>query len=281
MTREARDTRGARGAWDAYAAAAAAARVEVRELTHLAELEQATQVLARIWGVPGNPPLSTELLRALGKAESYVAGAYDRHDDREDDERGAAPMVGVCVGFHHAPATRSMHSHIAGVTAAVAGRHAGFALKLHQRAWCLDHGIESMEWTYDPLVARNAYFNLAKLGATVAEYLPDFYGPMADGINASDESDRLLVRWALASPEVVAACAGRPRRAEVPPGAAASWVAVPPDIEALRTDDPEQARGWRAKVRDQLTTALAAGARVAGFDKERGYLVLPHEGDRR
>ena len=84
----------------------------------------------------------------------------------------------------------------------------GFALKLHQRAWCLDRGITLMEWTYDPLVARNAYFNLSKLGATVAEYLPDFYGVMGDGINRFDESDRILVHWPLEDAVVVDAHLG-------------------------------------------------------------------------
>jgi predicted GNAT superfamily acetyltransferase len=258
--------------WASYAAAATTSRVVVRELATLEELHEGAALLGRIWGVPDKPPMSAELLRAMGKAESYVAGAFDTTDP-------AGTMVGVCVGFHSTPAARTLHSHIAGVTGAVAGRHVGFALKLHQRAWCLDRGIELMEWTYDPLVARNAYFNLAKLGARVAEYLPDFYGAMVDGINRSDESDRILVHWALSSPEVAAACAGSPVRATVPPGAAASWVHVPRDIETLRLADPEQARQWRAKVRDQLLTALEAGGCVAGFDKEQGYLVLPHEGD--
>jgi predicted GNAT superfamily acetyltransferase len=259
-------------AWASYAAAATASAVVVRELADMGELKEAAALLGRIWGVPENPPIAAELLRALGKAESYVTGAFEGPDPN-------ATMVGVCVGFHSTPAARAMHSHIAGVSPAAAGRHVGFALKLHQRAWCLDRGIELMEWTYDPLVARNAYFNLAKLGAQVAEYLPDFYGPMTDGINRDHESDRILVHWALASPEVAAACAGTPARPALPPGAAASWVHVPHDIETLRVSDPEQARGWRTKVRDQLLTALSAGGRVAGFDKEQGYLVLPHEGD--
>ncbi|SFD02019.1 Predicted acetyltransferase, GNAT superfamily [Nocardioides terrae] len=259
-------------AWSAFESAATASRVVVRELGDLGELREAAAVLGRIWGVPENPPMSAELLRALGKAESYVAAAFD-------GAGGDAAMVGVCVGFHSTPAARAMHSHIAGVTTAMAGRHVGFALKLHQRAWCLDRGIELMEWTYDPLVARNAYFNLAKLGAHVAEYLPDFYGTMDDGINRDDETDRILVHWDLASASVVAASAGRTVRPVVPSGAAASWVQVPRDIEALRLTDPEQARGWRTKVRDQLLSALAAGGSVAGFDKEQGYLVLPHEGD--
>ncbi|MBO0842730.1 MAG: GNAT family N-acetyltransferase [Nocardioides sp.] len=246
-------------AWAAYEKAAAASRVSIRELGGIGDLRQAEAVLAGIWG-PETPPLTAELMRALGKAESYVAGAYD-----------GSEMVGVCVGFHSTPAARAMHSHIAGVVPAMAGRHAGFALKLHQRAWCLDHGIDLMEWTYDPLVARNAYFNLAKLGARVAEYLPDFYGPMTDRINREDQSDRILVHWRLASREVAAACAGEPVRATASPGDV--WVEVPRDVEALRVADPVQARGWRTKVREQLVTALDAGEEIAGFAKDRGYLL--------
>jgi len=259
-------------AWASYDAAAGVSRVVVRELADIGELRDAAALLGRVWGVPDNPPMGAELLRALGKAESYVTGAFDGSGPGGD-------LVGVCVGFHSTPAARAMHSHIAGVTPAVAGRHVGFALKLHQRAWCLDRGIELMEWTYDPLVARNAYFNLAKLGAQVAEYLPDFYGPMTDGINRDHDSDRILVHWSLASPRVVDACSGTPVRPVLPPGAAASGVHGPHDIESLRVSDPEQARSWRTKVRDQLLTTLSAGGCVAGFDKEQGYLVLPHEGD--
>lgn len=258
--------------WASYDAAAAASRIVVRELVTLEELKEAAVVLGGIWGTPEKPPMSAELLRAMGKAESYVAGAFDTANPD-------SPMVGVCVGFHSTPAARAMHSHIAGVTEAVAGRHAGFALKLHQRAWCLDRGIDMTEWTYDPLVSRNAYFNLSKLGARVAEYLPDFYGSMTDAINRGNESDRVLVHWSLASPEVRLACAGSPVRAIVPTAAAASWVHVPRDVEALRLTDPEQAREWRTTVRDQLKTALDAGSHIAGFDKEQGYLVLPHEGE--
>jgi predicted GNAT superfamily acetyltransferase len=244
----------------------------VRELLTLDHLQQAAAVLGRIWGTPEKPPMSTELLRAMVKAQSYVVGAFDA------DHPEAGP-VGVCVGFHSAPAAHAMHSHIAGVTDGVAGRHVGFALKLHQRAWCLDRGIDLAEWTFDPLVARNAYFNLAKLGARVAEYLPDFYGSMTDAINRGNESDRILVHWSLASPEVARACAGSPVRAAIPAGGAAWWVQVPSDVSALRRTDPEAARGWRTKVRDQLTTTLDAGGHVAGFDKQNGYLVLPPEGD--
>lgn len=269
-------------AWGAYDRAAAAARITVRELDDIGELQRAEQVLAGIWGVPENPPLGSELMRAMRKAEGYVVGAFDCADgaDGAGGAGGAGgEMVGVCVGFHSVPAARAMHSHIAGVVPTMAGRHAGFALKLHQRAWCLERGITLMEWTYDPLVARNAYFNLGKLGARGAEYLPDFYGSMADGINdAEDASDRILVHWRLDSPEVAAACDGHP--AEVADAAGGSWVEIPADIEALRISDPAQARAWRTKVREQLLSGLESG-RLAGFDRDKGYLLVgttPTEG---
>ncbi|MFJ9390614.1 GNAT family N-acetyltransferase [Nocardioides sp. NPDC101246] len=263
-------------AWGAYVRAAEAARVTVRELDGIVELQRAEKVLGGIWGVPDNPPLGSELMRAMRKAEGYVAGAFD---DAAGEE-----MVGVCVGFHSVPAARTMHSHIAGVVPEMAGRHAGFALKLHQRAWCLERGITLMEWTFDPLVARNAYFNLAKLGTRVAEYLPDFYGSMGDGINdAEDASDRILVHWDLDSPQVASACDGSPVEVAAVVAAAgpgASWVEVPRDIEALRVSDPGEARAWRTKVRDQLLSGLESG-RVAGFDRDHGYLLTgtaPKEG---
>ena len=72
--------------------------------------------------------------------------------------------------------------------------------------------MPAIVWTFDPLVARNAWFNLARLGALPTGYLEDFYGPMTDAINAGMASDRLLLTWRLDDPAVAAACAGRPRQ---------------------------------------------------------------------
>ena len=77
----------------------------------------------------------------------------------------------------------------------------GFALKQHQRAWGLDRDLSEMTWTFDPLVSRNARFNLTKLGAHASEYAVDFYGPMMGEMNANDQSDRLVAVWPLTSDE--------------------------------------------------------------------------------
>ena len=144
---------------------------------------------------------------------------------------------------------------------------------------------------------RNAWFNLARLGAAPLEYLPDFYGPMHDTINDGDQSDRLLTSWALDSEAVVRAVAGEPVTvnlvelraagavAVVAPGpdggpvvtpgpAGRPWlVAVPPDVEALRARAPQLAAQWRLAVRAALGSALDAGARVHGFAREGWYVV--------
>ena len=276
-------TLAATAAADALAAATAAG-VDVRELHDIAELRLAQRLFEEIWrpAPDSPPPVTAELLRALAHAGNYVAGAW-----------AGGRLAGACMGFLSAPGSASagaaLHSHIAGVAPGTQRRGVGFALKVHQRAWALDHGLPLAVWTFDPLVARNAWFNLTKLAAVASEYLPDFYGPMTDADNAGTASDRLLLAWRLRDPAVAAACAGRPRqpppvRAEAalavgpdrapvatPPDAAAVTVAVPPELEAL---GPELRRAWRAAVREALGGRLAAGAAVTGFlrDPDR-YLV--------
>ena len=270
---------------EAADAAALASGVVVRELGELGELEQVVHLYSRIWGRTASPPVTLELLRAFAKAGSYVSGAVV--DGR---------VVGACVGFFHAPGDDALHSHIAGVAPEMTGRSVGFALKLHQRAWALLHGVSEIAWTFDPLVSRNAYFNLAKLAARPVEYLPNFYGVMVDALNGTDETDRLLVRWRLLDPAVVLACTGdstgasahtRDGRPVVTalgmgddgapvPGrldGAASRIAVPRDITALRLSDPALARRWRTSVREALATLLADGAHVSAFDHTGFYIV--------
>lgn len=237
--------------------AARTAGVTVREVSDLAGLAAVGDLFTTIWG---KPSVSTELLRAFSKTENYVGGVF----------RDGA-LVGACVAFHAAPHHRSLHSHIAGVTPGTGGRGVGYALKLHQRAWALALGIHEIAWTYDPLVARNAHFNINKLGGRAAEYLTNFYGPMSDAINGDEDTDRVLVRWDLRAPEVAA-----PGLVPVPDAV----VPVPADIEGLRAADPAAAHEWRLRVRESLGPYLAAGHRV-GFDRERGYLIhTPIEGDR-
>ncbi|GAA3150109.1 hypothetical protein GCM10010449_80730 [Streptomyces rectiviolaceus] len=274
----------------AAASAARSARVSVRQLADLEHLEAVQNLYEGIWRPDGKtPPVTTELLRALTKAGSYVGGAFDG-GELDSGEFIGGELVGACVGFFSPPADEALHSHIAGVATGMRGRNVGYALKLHQRAWALQRQVAEISWTFDPLVRRNAYFNLGKLAAAATEYLPNFYGPMHDGINGTDDTDRLLVTWRLAAPEVALACAGR-RGAPHTVGVTALGVsprdrpvlgtldgptvlvAVPDDIERLRATDPARAAAWRSAVRDVLGGLLADGARITGFDRAGRYIV--------
>ena len=262
--------------------AARDAGVVIRELSTVADLEAVVDLYDRIWKRDEGPLLTAQLLRAFAKAGNYVVGAFD-----------GPTLIGACVGFFAAPADGALHSHIAGVSATARRRHVGLAIKLHQRAWALQRGASTIGWTFDPLVARNAWFNIGRLGAVPVEYLTDFYGGMHDGINGPDSSDRLLVHWDLTSP--LPAAVGRRSgagRAEPHDGADASLgisdsgapvrgptrtpvllVAVPADVESLRVTHPHLASQWRSELRASLGGLLAAGGRIEGFDRRGWYVV--------
>jgi predicted GNAT superfamily acetyltransferase len=264
-------------------AVAERAGIGVRPLRDAADAADAIALFDGIWrAAAADRPISTELLVALAHSGNYVAGAF------AGDE-----LIGAAVGFLAAPPGRVLHSHIAGVSAQARGRHVGVALKLDQRAWALEAGLTEITWTFDPLVRRNAAFNLRRLRARAVEYLPDFYGQMRDSVNAGDVSDRLLVSWPLATEEVAAACEGTavgpslPSAAPVlevaPDGgpletrtvAAAAIVATatPADIEAMRRERPDLARAWRLALRDTLGELMAEGARVVALTPEGSYVV--------
>lgn len=233
-----------------------------------------------------------DLLRAMTKAGNYASGAYDV---------ASGALLGACIGFFGPPSHAELHSHIAGVVPAGLGRSVGFALKVHQRAWSLRRDVRVIAWTYDPLIRRNAYFNLVKLGALPVEYLRNFYGAMADVINGGSETDRMLVHWDLRSVAAADASAGKPRPASFADerarggvvalsagpdglpvaglplaggsGARRFLVGVPADIEAMRQSDPARAAAWRTALRDVLSPLIAGGGRVTGFDRSGWYAV--------
>jgi predicted GNAT superfamily acetyltransferase len=226
--------------------------IDIRPLTTVEAVFAASRVLGEVWGGDrsGMPP---NLLRALAHSGNYAVGLYE-----------GDLMVGASVAFFAAPAERSMHSHITGVLPQHQQQGLGRVLKQHQREWALARGVGHITWTFDPLVARNAHFNLLVLGARVDEYLVNHYGPMDDGVNRGDETDRIMVTWQLAAPPV----------ATPPDDEVVASVAVPRDIEALRRESPTDAAAWRFRVREEMLHHLADGLAIKGFDDSRGYLLV-------
>ena len=276
---------GSSAAWALARAAADRAGVSLVALERLEDARAITGVVEAVWG---GDVLPSELIRAFQHAGSVLYGARAGHR-----------CVGFVLGFAGLSEGLHLHSHMLAVVPEWQDRGVGYALKLAQRAACLDHGIAEVRWTYDPLVARNARFNLVKLGAVGTAYLPGFYGPMRDRLNRGDRSDRFEVRWPLHSARVGRALADglsppregpvllevegepdrpRPRATGEGPEPGAR-VAVPPDYHALKAADPPLARRWRECAAEVFRSCFGAGL-VARWISRQGVYVFdrPEEG---
>jgi predicted GNAT superfamily acetyltransferase len=260
--------------------------VQIRETEGMAEIREVTDLMALVWG---HDLLDPGIARAIQHAGGYLTGAWD-----------GRRIVGGSIAFlgRHG-AELVLHSHATCTAPSLVGQGIGLALKWHQRRWTLDRGIQAIEWTYDPLVARNGWFNLTKLGARGVAYEVDFYGRMDTAIERGEESDRCFVRWELDDPKVVAAAAGdldvpdlgamqasgvpvvvdvgpegQPVTGEVPEGGPA-LAHLPADIESLRLANPQLAGAWRRAVRDTVGAAMQAGRHLTAATRDGWYLLEP------
>lgn len=230
-------------------------RVHIKVLSEPADLRRLVVLFNQVWGTV-TPLVGVELLRAMGHTGGYVAGAF-QHDR----------MVGGSLGFlgrHRGDL--ALHSHVTGILPGVRQTGLGRHMKLHQRHWAADHDLPWVTWTFDPLVRRNAWFNISVLGATVDDYLVDFYGQLSDAPSGADPTDRLLVAWPTDGPDEPPSVP-----AAVPPGAVV--VPTPEDIAVLRRTDPTAAAEWRLRVREELGGPLTSGGRVVAFTRDGQYVV--------
>jgi predicted GNAT superfamily acetyltransferase len=288
------------GAADLALAAAARAGVTIDEVHEIEQLGELNRVIDAVWHRKGDA-VTIDMLRALAHSGNCILAA-----------RSGTEMVGATVSFRGVHEGRpTLHSHITGIVPGSQLRGVGLALKLRQRAWALANGIESVTWTFDPLVARNAHFNLSKLGAEAGEYLVDFYGQLHDDANGDDATDRLLAVWRLESPRVASALAGRtptpPVEVLLRQGAPlvldigaggdpllaglAAWAGttaarpdralarIPDDIVAVRSRDRGQADAWRGALREVMTTLFAHGLRPVGAFAPGWYVFVPDGSD--
>lgn len=223
-------------------------------------IARAAAYYAEVWQTSVDV-LSSETLHCIRHAGGATIGAFD------GDE-----LVGATTGLFCPDG--SVYSMIAAARPGV-----GHPLKLAQKDWAVGLGARSMRWTYDPLVSRNARFNLVKLGAVVTEYTVDFYGPMNDGVNEGDESDRLTVQWDLiGSREPHESAPSGEVTSTAPDGEPLArtdgeriWCRVPRDIVRVRKESPDLAKRWREAVRGVFVDAFARGCVATSMSRDGWY----------
>ncbi|MDP9330211.1 MAG: hypothetical protein M3P11_06205 [Actinomycetota bacterium] len=264
-------------AWDLANAAATRAGVVLRPLMSPEDADGIAGVMRATWGQ--DEPMPREMVIALAEAGNVPYGAI-----------AGDSLVGYVLGWAGVSADDGLHvhSHQLATLSGTQNRGVGYALKLAQRAQALDAGITLVRWTFDPLVSRNAWFNLVKLGAVADRFLPNFYGAMSDEINAGERSDRLLVRWDLdrfAGEPVLSEgrqVLGRsgddldepaPMEVRAPDGADAALISIPRDYHEIRAHAPSLASSWRAATGEAFTACFQAGYIVSGFTKDSMYVL--------
>jgi len=245
------------------AAAASSAGVEVRSLAGPEEARAAAALFDAVWQRP-LPVVPPDFLQAIEHSGGYLAGA--RRPSGGGLVGASVGLLGQVDGLFH------LHSHATGVERSAHRRGIGRAIKLHQRAWCLERGIPTIRWTFDPLLRANVTFNLGTLGAVLTAYHVRFYGDLHDAYNAGDETDRALATWDLAGPPP-GWPSGPPTLVLAKDGSGAPEVVgdlaeamggpvlaqLPEDIVGWRSTDPGLALAWRRALRAVLVPAMGAG----------------------
>ena len=239
--------------------------IDVRQLTALPDLKEAVRLQQVIWGFEEIELIPLRLFVVATKVGGHAFGAFE-----------GKRMVGFCLaipGVKAGPKTY-LHSHMLGVLPEYRNAGVGRLLKLAQRDEALSRHLDLIEWTFDPLEIKNAFFNIERLGAVVRRYVLNQYGTTTSHLHGGLPTDRCIPEWWIASPRAEAIIAGRPFER----GPIEARISVPSDIAAIRSNDPKRAREIQQKLSDEFLSCLKRDLAVVGFEKSETagtYLLGP------
>ncbi len=234
--------------------------VEIREVSTIDAFDDCIRLQREVFGLPDLEISPRRHLIVSHSAGGWTLGAF---------------VEGQLVGFvHHLAAVKGDYifgySHMMAVASDFQNKGVGAQLKWAQRTRALAEGRDFIKWTFEPMRARNAHFNLNRLGVVIREYAVNFYGtdysldPVEKGSSVSGmDSDRLFASWELRSPRVEAFA----KRMEDDPGVAERTIEIPADFSALLKSDPQAAKREVLRVREEFVQALGDGYVCRAFDR--------------
>ena len=236
----------------------------VRKCESLEDFHRCVELQREIWGEADLEVEPATMFVVAAHTGGEVLGAFD--GDR---------LVGytlALVGLRDR--TTYLHSHMAGVKPQYRDRGVGRMLKLFQRSQALGRGIRLIQWTFDPLEARNAHFNLNRLGAICRTYQPNLYGVTTSPLHRALATDRLLVEWHLDSARVVAAIENLVKD----PIEAPASIELPAELERWQREGSAEVGAVQARVREEFTKWFAKGYAAVALRTapgSRAYLLTP------
>lgn len=232
--------------------------IDIRELSTIEQFRDAVHLQQVIWGFEEIELLPVRLFVVASKIGGQSLGAYD-------SER----MIGFALAIPGLkPGGKTyLHSHIAGVLPEYRNYGIGRRLKLRQREDAIPRGVDLIEWTFDPLEIKNAYFNIERLGAVVRRFVRNQYGVTTSKLHGGLPTDRCIAEWWLKTERVSTITQGGPYvRPEV-----TARVPVPVEIAELRSANPKRAKEIQAKVSDGFEENLGKGLTVIGMERSDGF----------
>lgn len=242
-------------------------RLEIRALTEQNEFRDAVQLQKIIWGFDEIDLLPVRLFVVATKIGGQVFGAFDR-----------STMVAFLLAIPGVkPGGKAyLHSHMLGVLKDYRNHGLGRKLKLAQREDALAQGFDLIEWTFDPLELKNAFFNVERLGAVVRRFVYNQYGTTSSQLHGGLPTDRCIAEWHIAGERArtITADGTYPRRA------IEARISIPADIAEINARDPDKARAIQAEAGADFSRYFREGLAVIGVEStpETGtYLLGPWE----
>lgn len=239
------------------------AKIEIRECTTLEELLLCQELQKEVFGLPDIEVSPVRHLVVTRSAGGFILGAFS-----------GGRLVGFVLsvpGF--TGEKRFFYSHMTAVAKDFQNAGIGAKLKWAQRDFSLAQNVDLIKWTFQPILARNAHFNLNRLGATIKKYVPNFYGTdyytahLENGKLGLD-SDRLYADWDLNSEKVSAISKGESGEET---GEAVRKVEIPADWNALMNDDLPKAIAEQRRVKSELTEAFEQGLIARAFERSESH----------
>ncbi len=230
------------------------AEIVITPLDTLDKIKAAVALQQTVWGFSDIELLPVRLFVTAGKIGGQSFGAFD-----------GPKLIGFCLAI---PGVKPggmayLHSHMLAVADGYRDYGIGRRLKLRQREDALARGLKLMEWTFDPLELKNAYFNIERLGAIVRRFTRNQYGTTTSHLHGGLPTDRCTVEWWMDSPRVTQVLAGQP----VDHGPLQGKIEVPNQIAQIRAGDPPRARDIQSAVSAQFENFFDQGLAVVGFEK--------------
>lgn len=240
----------------------------IRECQTLDELHECVSLQREVFALPEVEISPVRHFIVTKNAGGFTLGAY-----------ASGELIGFVLSVSAVlRGERALYSHMTAVRKGYQGSGIGARLKWAQRERALSENIKYIKWTFQPILARNAFFNLEKLGAEIREYEPNFYGTdystaHNEGGGLGIDSDRLFAEWHLSGRKASALAGGRSFGEE---REAVREIEIPNNWDALVAAEPEQAIAEQGRVKAEFSEAFGRGLVCRGFrrdDNRPAYLL--------